>query len=175
MALSIRSPPQVLVPGGAYEADFTFANLGPGEEGDPTNAQLAYSDGYLIGPESNEFFGLVGTGDPDCTLGAADIGSLRYSDIRFGPLPPGTSRTCTLRITIRPGAVGTRVLGWYNWAEGSGIFDTNLANNRAQLVLQFPAAPVDAGSRWSLAVLALCILLGVALRLRGARGRRAAH
>lgn len=175
MALSIRSPPQVLVPGGAYEADFTFANLGPGDEGDPTNAQLAYSDGYLVGPESNEFFGLAGTGDPDCTLGAADIGSLRYSDIRFGPLPPGTSRTCTLRVTIRAGAVGTRVLGWYNWAEGSGIFDTNLANNRAQLVLQFPPAPVNAGSRWGWWVLAFLMLVIAALRVRQAVASEQPH
>lgn len=170
MALSIESPNQVLVPGGAYDVDFTFANLGPGDEGDPTNAQLAYSDGYLVGPESNEFFGLAGTGDPDCTLGAADIGSLRYSDIRFGPLPPGTSRTCTLRVTVRAGAVGTRVLGWYNWAEGSGIFDTNLANNRAQLVLQFPPAPVSTGSRWGWLMLALAIvLMGVLQKARTTR------
>lgn len=169
MALSIASPTGILAPGSFRDVDFTFTNNGPGDEGDPNFRQLAYSDGYLVGPASTERFALADIGDPDCVLGAADIGGdtvTRYSDIRFGPLPPGTSRTCTLRVFILPGAVGTRVLGWYNWAEGSGIFDTNLANNRAQLVLQFPPAPVDAGSRWGWWVLAFLMLVVAAVRAR---------
>lgn len=166
MDLSVRSPIGVLSPGTSHLFDVTLANRGPGLEGSPGFTQVIYSQRYEVGPLSNDRFGFSETGDPDCIYRVTDIGSgtfSRVAELVFGPLPPGASRTCTMRLHVLSGASGVRALEFYNWAEQPGVFDENLANNRASLVLQFPPTPVDAGSPHGWSLLALSILLLTAL------------
>lgn len=160
MALSISSPAGILAPGSVTTVDFTMTNRGPGPESPPNFTQIAYSERYLVGPGSTEYFELAEIGDPDCSYRVTDVGSINFtrsSEIVFGPLPPGVSRTCTMGLFIFPNAVGSRSLAFYNWAEGPGVFDADLSNNTAYLRLQFPPAPIPADDPWWLAVLALLV------------------
>lgn len=160
MALSIRSPAGILRPGIAYNVDFTLTNLGPGLEGNPNFTQDIYSETYLVGAGSGEFFAFAYDGDPDCRYLVEDVGSgtfARTSIITFGPLAPGQSRTCTLLLAVFPGATGTRRLPFWNYAELPGVFDERLDNNIADLVLQYSIPTIPAGSTWG------WILLGLAL------------
>lgn len=170
MALTIRSPPGVQSPGAFTQVDFTMSNLGPGAEGPSNFTQIAYSEVYLVGSGVNEYFAFADSGDPDCNYRVSDVGQVvfaRSSEIVFGPLPPGTSRTCTVLLAILPGAIGNRTLSFYNWAEGPGVFDADLSNNRADLVLQFPPAPIPSMG-WS----ALLFLIGALMLLGLARLNR---
>jgi hypothetical protein len=160
MALSIRSPAGILRPGVVYNVDFTLANLGPGLEGDPNFTQNIYSQTYLVGPGSGEFFAFAYDGDPDCRYLVEDVGSetfARTSIITFGPLAPGQSRTCTLLLAVLPGATGTRRLPFWNYAELPGVFDERLDNNIADLVLQYSPPTIPAGSPWGWALLGLAL------------------
>lgn len=171
MDLSIRSPTGVMAPGTSHLFDVTLTNRGPGPEGVPGDRQIAYSQRYEVGPLSVDRFGFSETGDPDCGYRVTDIGSgtfSRVSELVFGALPPGSSRTCTMRVHVLSGASGVRVLEFYNWAEDNGVYDERLANNRAQLILQFPAVAVDAGTRvgWMAMAMALFVLAAMAIRAR---------
>jgi hypothetical protein len=160
MALSIRSPAGILRPGIPYSVDFTLTNFGPGLEGDPNFTQDIYSQTYLVGPGSGEFFAFAYDGDPDCRYLVEDVGSgtfARTSIITFGPLAPGQSRTCTLLLAVLPGATGTRRLPFWNYAELPGVFDERLENNIADLTLQYSAPAIPAGSPWAWLVLALAL------------------
>lgn len=158
MALSIRSPLGILRQGVPYEVDFTLSNLGPGQEGNPNFTQSIISETYLVGPGSGEYFALAWSGDPDCLYRVFDIGSetfARTSEIIFGPLAPGQSRTCTMLLAVLPGARGTRQLPFWNWAEGAGVFDMRLDNNIADLVLQYEPAAIPSTSHTALQLLIL--------------------
>jgi len=160
MALSIQSPAGILRPGVAYNVDFTLTNLGPGLEGNPNFTQDIYSQTYLVGPGSGEFFAFAYNGDPDCRYLVEDVGSgtfARTSIITFGPLAPGQSRTCTLLLAVLPGATGTRRLPFWNYAELPGVFDERLDNNIADLVLTYSAPTIPAGSAWTWWALALAV------------------
>lgn len=169
MQLSIRSPQGILRPGTFHPVDFTLTNLGPGPDNEPGSTQNVYSELYRInGPES-ERFDLVYDGDPDCRYFVNDIGQViiaRVSDIIVGPLPAGASRTCTLLLFVRPGGSGIRRLSFWNLAEDPGVFDERLDNNIADMVLQYSAVPVPAGSPWAWVLLALTVGAAGALTLR---------
>lgn len=170
MDLSIRSPTGVLAPGTSHLFDVTLTNRGPGPEG-VRPGEIAYSQRYEAGLQAVDRFGFSETGDPDCRYRVTDLGGdtfSRSSELVFEPLPPGTSRTCTMRVHVLSGASGVRTLEFYNWAEGHGVFDENLANNRARLILQFPAIAVDAGTRvgWGAMAMALFVLAAMAIRTR---------
>jgi len=169
MDLSIRSPVGLLSPGTSHLFDVTLTNQGPGQEGSPGFTQVIYSQVYEVGPLSSDYFGFSEAGDPDCVYRVTDLGSgtfSRVSELVFGPLAPGASRTCTMRVHVLPGAVGARALEFYNWAEQPGVFDADLRNNRSQLGLGFPPASVDAGTPRAWFALALVILLIAATTLR---------
>lgn len=160
MALEIRSPQGILQPGIVYNVDFTLTNLGPGQEGHPNFTQSIYSERYGVGPAAGEFFALAYDGDPDCRYFVTDIGAVlisRTSEIQFGPLAPGQSRTCTLLLAVFPGAEGVRRLPFWNFAELPGVFDERLDNNIAELVLQYSPPTIPAGSPWSWALLGLAL------------------
>jgi hypothetical protein len=156
MSLSIHAPSGILVPGRIYEVDFTLANLGPGIEGNPNFTQSIVSETYLVGPGSGEFFALAWDGDPDCRYFVTDVGSgtfARTSEIMFGPLAPGQSRTCTMLLAVFPGGRGVRRLPFWNWAETPGTFDARLDNNIADLVMQYEPAGIPSASRTALLLL----------------------
>ena len=160
MALSIRSPQGILRPGIPYAVDFTLTNLGPGEESFPGFRQRVYSEMYLIGPASQEFFAIPTSDDPDCAHFYELIGQVTFgvvSEIRFESLAPGQSRTCTLQFTIRQGATGVRRLAFWNLGEQPGVFDENLANNVAEVVLQYSPPTIPAGSPWTWWLLGLAL------------------
>lgn len=160
MALEIRSPQGILQPGIVYNVDFTLTNLGPGQEGHPNFTQSIYSERYGVGPAAGEFFALAYDGDPDCRYFVTDIGAVlisRTSEIQFGPLAPGQSRTCTLLLAVFPGAEGVRRLPFWNFAELPGVFDERLDNNIADLVLPCSPPTIPAGSPWSWALLGLAL------------------
>lgn len=173
MALSIRSPTGIVSNDRFSAIDFTLTNRGPGEEGFfPPFNQLLFSAPYRVGPGTDESFGFASSGDPDCEYRVSDIGQVtfvRSSELIFGPMPPGTSRTCTLLVFAAPGATGVRQLDWYNGTEGPGTFDTDISNNTATMTLQFAPAPVTAISRWGItlaAALVLCLGLVAARSIR---------
>lgn len=160
MALRIESPQGILRPGIAHPVEFTLTNLGPGQESFPGFRQRLYSEMYLIGPASREFFAIPTSDDPDCRHFVELVGQVTFgvvSEIVFEPLAPGQSRTCTLQFTIRPGAEGVRRLAFWNLGEQPGVFDANLSNNVAEAVLLYSAPTIPAGSPlgWMLLGLAL--------------------
>jgi hypothetical protein len=169
MALSIRSPQGVLRPGIPYPVEFTLTNLGPGEANFPGFRQKVFSEMYLIGPASQEFFAIPTTNDPDCTHFVELIGQVTFgvvSEIGFESLAPGQSRTCTLQFTIRQGATGVRRLAFWNLGEQPGVFDQNLANNVAEVVFQYSPLTIPAGSPWTWWLLGLALGGASLVRLR---------
>jgi hypothetical protein len=173
MSLSIRSPQGILRPGVAYTIDFTLTNLGPGLEGNPQLPQTIYSELYRVGPAFGEYFALAYDGDPDCRYVVTDVGAGRVSEIAFGPLPPGTSRTCTMLLAVFPGGTGIRRLPFWSLGELPGVFDERLDNNIAEAVFQYSAPPVSIpfGTRatWVLLALLLGLLGAQSLRRFGHR------
>lgn len=165
MALEIRSPQGILRPGIAYPIDFVLTNRGPGLEGNPNFTQSIYSERYGVGPAAGEFFALAYDGDPDCRYFVTDVGAVvisRISEIQFGPLAPGQSRTCTMLVAVFPGATGARRLLFWNFAELPGVFDERLDNNIADLNLLYSAPSIPAGSRWTWLIMAVA-LAGIGL------------
>jgi hypothetical protein len=170
MSLSIRSPQGILRPGVTYEIDFTLTNLGPGQEGNPLFTQAIYSELYRVGPAFGEYFALGYGGDPDCRYFVTDVGPGRVSEISFGPLAPGASRTCTMLLAVFPGGSGIRRLPFWNLGELPGVFDERIDNNIADAVFQYSALPIPVGSPFLWLALALGVgALGVAA-VGGVRG-----
>jgi hypothetical protein len=178
MALRIESPQGILRPGVPHPVEFTLTNLGPGQESFPGFRQRIYSEMYLIGPASREFFAIPASDDPDCRHFVELIGQVTFgvvSEIVFEPLAPGQSRTCTLHFTIRQGATGVRRLAFWNLGEQPGVFDENLANNVAEAVLLYSAPTIPAGSPWGWMLLGLALVgTGLLHARRRHRLRRAA-
>lgn len=178
MALSIRSPTEMVTNDRYSTIDFTLTNRGPGDEGFyPPFTQLVFSAPYRVGAGTDESFGFASSGDADCEYRVSDIGQVtfvRSSELIFGPLPPGASRTCTLLVFAAPGATGMRQLNWYNPTEGPGTFDTDISNNTATMTLQFTPTAVAAMSRWSLILASFLVFsLGLVATQLSKHGRGA--